>query len=160
MTMQDGLWGGTAAQQRHDKAYFLDLLGDSHHGLGCYEAAIEAYQQASQAFSEQGAHCSSALCLLKIAENHLCLDEPWHAVGYLAACVPLLRDLGLVRHMALAQRRLDACQAELAGVGLLGEERAGRPAVGSAAAVPPGQCKHCRPSETTRVDSWYGRDKR
>ncbi len=125
MTMQDGLRGGTAAQRRHDKAYFLDLLGDSHHGLGCYEAAIEAYQRASQAFSEQGAHCSSALCLLKIAENHLCLDEPWHAVGYLTACLPLLRDLGLVRHMALAQRQLDSCQAELAGVRLLGDGRAG-----------------------------------
>ena len=159
MTMQDGLWGGTAAQQRHDKAYFLDLLGDSHHGLGCHEAAIEAYQQASQAFTEQGAHCSSALCLLKIAESHLCLDEPWHAVGYLEACLPLLRDLGLVRHMTLAQRRLDACQAELAEARLLGEGRAGlRPAEPPPSR--PGQCKHCRPSEATRVDSWYARDKR
>ena len=125
MTTQDGLWGGTAARPPHDKAYFLDLLGDSHHGLGSYDAAIEAYQQASQAFKEQGAHCSSALCLLKIAESHLCLDEPWHAVGYLEACLPLLRDLGLARHLSLAQRLLDACQAELAEACLLGEGRVG-----------------------------------
>ncbi len=131
MTMQQGLWGlgglkgGPAVRQVHDKAYFLDLLGDSHNGLGCYGAAIEAYQQASQAFRAQGAHCSYALCLLKIAENHLCLDEPWHAVGYLEACLPLLRDLGLTRHESLAQRQLDACQAALAEARLLGEGRVG-----------------------------------
>jgi hypothetical protein len=40
MTTQEGLEAlgmGTAA--RHDRAYFLDLLGDSHNGLGRYEAA-------------------------------------------------------------------------------------------------------------------------
>ena len=112
-------------RQLHDKAYFLDLLGDSHNGLGSYAAAIEAYQQASQAFKAQEAHCSYALCLLKIAENHLCLDEPWHAVGYLEACLPLLRDLGLTRHEGLARQQLDAGAAELAGACLLGEGRAG-----------------------------------
>ena len=156
--MQDGLWGGTAARQQHDRAHYLDLLGDSHHGLGRYGAAIEAYQQASRAFTEQAADCSSALCLLKIAESHLCLDEPWHAVGYLEACLPLLRDLGLVRYLALAQGMLDASQAELAGTHLFGEGRAG--AVAGTVAVPPGQRKHCRPSQATRVDSWYARDKR
>jgi tetratricopeptide (TPR) repeat protein len=131
MTMQEGLWEfgefgvGPTVRRLHDKAYFLDLLGDSHNGLGCYGSAIEAYEQASQAFRAQGEHCSYALCLLKIAENHLCLDEPWHAVGYLEACLSLLRDLGLTRYESLAQRRLDACQAALAEAGLLGEGRAG-----------------------------------
>jgi hypothetical protein len=32
--------------QLHDKAYVLDLLGDSHHGLGRHEAASKAYRQA------------------------------------------------------------------------------------------------------------------
>jgi tetratricopeptide (TPR) repeat protein len=128
MTMQEGLRGlrgGPAVRQLHDKAYFLDLLGDSHNGLGSYAAAIEAYQQASQAFKAQEAHCSYALCLLKIAENHLCLDEPWHAVGYLEACVPLLRELGLARYESLARRQLDACQAALAEARLPWEGRVG-----------------------------------
>jgi hypothetical protein len=34
---------GTAA--RHDRAYFLDLFGDSQAGLGRYEEAIEAYRE-------------------------------------------------------------------------------------------------------------------
>jgi hypothetical protein len=129
MTMQESLWGlraGTVGQQLHDKTYFLDLLGDSHNGLGHPEAAIEAYRQAAEGFRAQGAHCSYALCLFKIADSHLALGEPWHAVGYLEACLPLLRDLGMTRHETLAQEQLEACQAELAGARLLGERRAGQ----------------------------------
>jgi tetratricopeptide (TPR) repeat protein len=114
MTMQESLWGGTAGRQRHDRAYFLDLLGDSHYGLGRYEAAIEAFREAAERFRAQGAQCSYALSLFKIADCHLSLGEPWHAVGYLEACLPLLRDLGLTRHQTLAQDQRDACQAELA----------------------------------------------
>ena len=105
------------------------MLGDSHKGLGHAEAAIEAYRQAAEGFRAQGAQCSYALCLFKIADSHLSLGEPWHALGYLEACLPLLRDLGLTRHEALARQQLDACQAELAGsAGLLGEGRAAGPA--------------------------------
>jgi hypothetical protein len=127
--MQEGLWGlraGTVGQQLHDKTYFLDLLGDSHNGLGHPEAAIEAYRQAAEGFRAQGAQCSYALCLFKIADSHLALGEPWHAVGYLEACLPLLRDLGMTRHETLAQEQLEACQAELAGARLPGEGRAGQ----------------------------------
>jgi len=129
MTTQEGpgaLGLGTAARQLHNRAYFLDLLGDSHNGLGCYEAAIAAYRQAAQEFEAQGAQCSYALCLLKIADSYLSLHEPWHAIGYLMACLPLMRELGLVRHEVLAQQRLAACQAELAQAYLLGEGRVGR----------------------------------
>ena len=129
MTTQENVqdfWGGPAGRQPHDKAYFLDLLGDSHTGLGCHEAAIEAYRQAAEGFRAQGAQCSYALCLFKIADSHLALGEPWHAVGYLEACLPLLRDLGMTRHETLAQEQLEACQAELAGARLLGEGRVGQ----------------------------------
>ena len=125
MTAQDDVPGGTAGRQ-HDRAYFLDLLGDSHSGLGRYQAAIEAYQQAADGFRAEGARCSAALCLFKIAECHLALGEPWHAIGYLEACLPLLHDLGLTRHETLARDQLEACQAELAGALLLGEGRAGQ----------------------------------
>jgi tetratricopeptide (TPR) repeat protein len=127
MAMQEGLGGlrdpgtGAAARQRHARAYHLDLLGDSHNGLGRHEAAIEAYQQAAQGFREQGAQCSYALCLLKIADSYLSLAEPWHAVGYLEACLPLLHDLGLRRHEVRAQDQLARCRAGLAAVRLLGE---------------------------------------
>jgi tetratricopeptide (TPR) repeat protein len=137
MTMQEGLAAlglGTAARQLHNRAYFLDLLGDSHTGLGRHEAAIEAYRQAAQGFEAQGAPCSYALCLLKIADSYLSLDEPWHAIGYLEACLPLLRELGLVRHESLAQNQLAACQIELARAHLLGET--GRPALRPSAADP------------------------
>jgi tetratricopeptide (TPR) repeat protein len=120
MTMQEGsraLGEGAVSRQRQDRAYFLDLLGDSQGGLGRYEAAIEAYQQAAQAFEAQGARCSYALCLLKIADGYLALHEPWHAIGYLDACLPLLQDLGLTRHVSLAQGQLTGCQAKLARVG-------------------------------------------
>jgi tetratricopeptide (TPR) repeat protein len=133
MTMQEGLPGflgpraGTSGRPSRDKAYFLNLLGDGHSGLGHAEAAIEAYRQAAEEFRAQGAQCSYALCLFKIADGHMSLGEPWHALGYLEACLPLLRDLGLTRHETLAQHQLDACQAELAGARLLGG-RAGRPA--------------------------------
>ena len=128
MTIQEGLQdpAGTAGRQPHEAAYFLDLLGDGHQGLGHPEAAIEAYRQAAEGFRAQGAECSYALCLFKTADSYLSLGEPWHAVGYLEACLPLLRDLGLTRHEGRAQQRLDACQAELAEARLLGEGRAGR----------------------------------
>ena len=128
MIMQEGPRApgeGAANRQRQDRAYFLDLLGDSQDGLGRHEAAIEAYRQAAQAFEAQGARCSYALCLLKIAGSYLSLHEPWHAIGYLEACLPLLRELGLARHFDLAQGQLTACHAELAQVGLLGEGWAG-----------------------------------
>jgi tetratricopeptide (TPR) repeat protein len=127
MTTQEGLGAlglGTAA--RHDRAYFLDLLGDSHTGLGRYEAAIEAYRDAAQGFEADGAPCSRALCLVKIADSYMSLHEPWNALGYLEVCLPLLRELGLVRHFSLAQDQLAACRAELARTHLLGEGR-GRP---------------------------------
>ena len=121
MTAQEGMPGSgvsTAGRPPHEVAYFLDLLGDSHHGLGHCEAAIEAYRQAAEAFRAQGAQCSYALCLFKIAESHLSLGEPWHALGYLEACLPLLDELGLTRHQTLARQRLARCQAELAGARL------------------------------------------
>src|SRR5262249_49129034 len=130
MTMREGSqdsWGGTAGRPLHDKAYFLNLLGDSHCGLGRHEAAIEAYRQAAEGFRSQGAQCSYALCLLKIADSHLSLGEPWHAFGYRRAALPLLHELGLPRHESLARQQLAHCQAELAGVPLLmlGKGRAG-----------------------------------
>jgi tetratricopeptide (TPR) repeat protein len=112
--MLDGVGVGDCRPAARDKAYLLDLLGDCHNGLGRHDAAIEAYQQASQLLLAQGAPCSYALCLFKIAENHLDLAEPWHAVGYLEACLPLLRDLGLTRHEILAERQLARCRAGLA----------------------------------------------
>jgi tetratricopeptide (TPR) repeat protein len=124
--MQGGLGTlglGTAA--RRDRAYFLDLLGDALSGLGRYEEAIEAYREAAQGFQARGAPSSHALCLFKIADRYLSLREPWHAQGYLEACLPLLRELGLVRYFSLAQDQLAACQAELAP--LPGEGRHGRP---------------------------------
>jgi hypothetical protein len=44
------------------------------------------------------------------------------AIGYLEACLPLLRDLGLTRHEGLAREQLDAGAADAC---LLGEGRAG-----------------------------------
>jgi tetratricopeptide (TPR) repeat protein len=129
MTMQEALGLGTVA--RRDRAYFLDLLGDSLAGLGRYETAIEAYREAAQAFEAQDAPCSRALGLFKIADCYLSLREPWHALGYLEACLPLLREQGLVRYFSLAQDQLAACRAELAplpGEGRHGQARSSRPA--------------------------------
>jgi tetratricopeptide (TPR) repeat protein len=161
MTTQEG-WqdssGGPARRRLHDTAYFLDLLGDSHNGLGRYEAAIEAYRQAAEGFRSQGAECSYALCLFKVADSHLSLGEPWHALGYLQACLPLLHELGLIRHETLAREQLAHCQAELTGVRLLGEGRAGpRPTAPHGHPAPktpgpraPGQPKHCVLCESSR----------
>jgi len=128
MTMQEG-WqdssGGPGRRHLHDKAYFLDLLGDGHHGLGRHDAAIEAYRQAAEGFRSQGAQCSYALCLFKVADSHLSLGEPWHALGYLEACLPLLHELGLTRHETLARQQLAHCQAELTAALLLRKRRAG-----------------------------------
>lgn len=106
--------GGAATGQLLDKAYFLDLLGDSHNGLGRHGAAIEAYRQAAKGFRAQDAQCSYALCLFKIADSYLSLHEPWHAVSYLELCLPLLRELGLTRHEALAREHLARCQSAFA----------------------------------------------
>ena len=114
-------WRGPAGRQPHDQAYFLNLLGDSHTGLGRHEAAIEAYRQAAEEFRSSGAHCSYALCLWKVAESHLSLGEPWHALGYLEASLPLLHELGLTRHEALARDQLAQCRSELTGARLTTE---------------------------------------
>jgi tetratricopeptide (TPR) repeat protein len=148
MTTQEDVqdsWGGSAGRQLHDKAYFLDLLGDSHTGLGRHEAAIEAFRQAAEGFKSEGAHCSYALCLFKVAGSHLSLGEPWHALGYLQACLPLLHELGLTRHETLAREQLAHCQSALAGARLLTGGR---------------EPKQCRRISATRVDSCYARDRR
>lgn len=155
MTTQEGLEAlglGTAA--RHDRVHFLDLLGDSHAGLGRYEAAIEAYRDAAQGFEADGAPCSRALCLFKIADSYMSLHEPWHALGYLEVCLPLLRELGLVRHFSLAQDQLAACRAELAQARLPGEGRDGQ----SSRAAPPGQVSTVAAGQG--VDSGYARYRR
>jgi len=153
--MQEGLRAlgeGAASGQRQDRAYFLDLLGDSQGGLGRYEAAIDAYRQAAQGFEGQGARCSYALCLFKIAGCYLSLHEPWHAIGYLEACLPLLQELGLTRHFSLAQGQVTACRAKLAQVGLVGR---GRPAA-RGRSVRPGQPV----AAGQEVDSRYARYRR
>ena len=134
------------------RAYFLNLLGDSHSGLGRHEAAVAAYRQAADAFKAQGASCSYALCLLKTAESYVSLGEPWHAVGYLEACLPLLRKLGLARHEAIAERQLAACQAGLAHARLLGEGRAG-PRAGLPRPSRPASKNTVAGDRQTRVDS-------
>jgi tetratricopeptide (TPR) repeat protein len=106
--------GGAATRQLLDRSYFLDLLGDSHNGLGRHGAAIEAYREAAEGFREQGAQCSYALCLFKIADSYLSLREAWRAVSFLELSLPLLRELGLRRHEALAQEHLESCRAVLA----------------------------------------------
>jgi tetratricopeptide (TPR) repeat protein len=148
MTTRDGAQdssGGPAGQQPRDKAYFLNLLGDSHTGLGRHEAAIEAYRQAAEEFKSQEAHCSYALCLWKVARGHLSLGEPWHALGYLEASLPLLHELGLTRHAALAREQLARCRSELAGVRLL---TAGE------------RSETMSPDIRDKVDSCYARDRR
>ncbi len=103
--------GGAALRQLVDEAYFLDVLGDSRGGLGRHAAAIAAYRQAAKGFREQGAQNSYALCLFKIADSYLSLSERRKAVRYLELCLPLLRELGLSRHEALAREHLATCQA-------------------------------------------------
>jgi tetratricopeptide (TPR) repeat protein len=151
-----GLEDGTARRQPQDRAYFLDLLGDSHTGLGRPEAAVEAYRQAADAFKAQGAPCSYALCLLKTADSYVSLGEPWHAIGYLKACLPLLRELGLVRHEAVAQHQLSACQAGLAHARLLGEGRAG-PRADLRGRPRPASRNSVAGDRRTKVDSYYAR---
>jgi len=159
MTMQEGsraLGEGTGADRQQDRAYFLDLLGDSLDGLGRYEAAIEAYRQAAQELKARGAQCSYALCLLKIADNYLSLHQPWHAIGYLEACAPLLRELGLARHVRHAHHQLAACQAELAQVRFIGDRQAGprrdgaRPAHPATSAPPPQAARPAPPPQASR----------
>jgi len=170
MTMPDSFWAGAgsegssadepAGRQAQDRAYFLDLLGDSHLGLGRHEAAIEAYREAADGFRSRQAQCSHVLCLFKIAASYMSLGEPWHAHGYLEACLPLLGELGLTRHERLARRQLEACQAALTGVGLA------RGASGGSSPPEPtergrgrGQPKHSRCRRAATVDSCYARDR-
>jgi tetratricopeptide (TPR) repeat protein len=92
-----------------DRAYFLDILGDSHNSLGRHRAAIEVYRQAAQAFRQQNAATAYALCLFKIAEGYRSLGEAGQAVSYLEACLPLLGELGLGSVEKLARSELTAC---------------------------------------------------
>jgi tetratricopeptide (TPR) repeat protein len=157
MTTQEGrlaaLGVGAGARQPQDRAYFLDLLGDSHSGLGRYEAAIDAYRQAAQEFQAQRARCSHALCLLKIADCYLALDEPWHAIGYLEACLPRLRELSLVRQEDHAVAQLAACRAGLAEARLPGQRLPGErlPRPGARSPRAPGQEVHSRHARCRRT---------
>ncbi len=128
-------WGGPAGRQPHDQAYFLNLLGDSHTGLGRHEAAIEAYRQAAEAFKSQGAHCSYALCLWKVAERHLSLGEPWHALG-----------LPRGQPSAAARAGTDPARGARARAADAVPVRAGRRALKGS-----GERKHCRRIPATRA---------
>jgi tetratricopeptide (TPR) repeat protein len=93
-----------------DRAYFLDILGDSHNSLGRHRAAIEVYRQAAQAFQQQDTQVAYALCLLKIAQSYRSLDQAEQAAGYLESCLPLLRELGLSGAEQVALSELAACR--------------------------------------------------
>jgi tetratricopeptide (TPR) repeat protein len=101
---------GPADVRPLDRAYFLDVLGDSHNSLGRHRAAIEVYRQAAQAFQQQNTQIAYALCLLKIAQAYRSLDQAEQAAGYLEICLPLLRELGLGGAEQVALSELAACR--------------------------------------------------
>jgi DNA-binding MarR family transcriptional regulator len=83
MTIPERVGVGPAVRQLQDKAYFLDLLGDSHNGLGHPDAAIEAYQQAAQGFKEQGSRCCSPVTRNSLSISWTHLTSGWPKPAYL-----------------------------------------------------------------------------
>lgn len=92
------------------EGYFFDVLGDSHSGLGRHDEAIEAYCRAVAGFHAEGTEHAYVHCLLKIAVNYRALGKESHAVRYLQACLPLIRELRLVGYEEIALRELAACE--------------------------------------------------
>jgi hypothetical protein len=121
----------------------------SDSGLGNYPATIETYQQTADRFRAEGARCSVALCLFKIAECQLPRGEPWHAIGYLAACPPFLHVMGLTGHETLTRNQLEPCQTELTRKHSLGS--GGPPAAPIELGGFAQPAEHCRSTGATRV---------
>jgi hypothetical protein len=100
-----------------NQGYYLDLIGDSHGILGRHEEAVEAYCRAVLEFHACGTEHAYAICLLKIAISYRALRLDRYALRYLAACMPLLRELGLAEQELVALRELAACQVQCSYAG-------------------------------------------
>lgn len=92
------------------EAYFLDLLGDAYNGLGRYDEAIVALSEAATAFAEHRAQGAHAVCLFKLAQSYLAIDQSEQAARCLEQCLPIFRDLGLPDHEEQALRALEGCR--------------------------------------------------
>jgi tetratricopeptide (TPR) repeat protein len=92
------------------EGYFLDVLGDAYGMLGRHEEAIEAYCRAVDSFHAEGTEHAYVYCLLKIAVSYRALGREAHAVRYLQACLPLIRELRLAGYEEIALRELAACE--------------------------------------------------
>lgn len=86
------------------------MLGDSHSMLGRHSEAIEAYRRAITDLHAEGTEHAYVYCLLKIAICYRALGKKSHAVRYLQACLPLIRELRLVGYEETALRELAACE--------------------------------------------------
>lgn len=92
------------------EGYFFDMLGDSHSVLGRHSEAIEAYRHAVADLHAQETEHAYVHCLLKIAICYRALGKKSHAVRYLQACLPLIRELRLAGYEETALRELAACE--------------------------------------------------
>jgi len=93
-----GVLGWAGGRQLHDKAYFLDLLGDGQTGLGRHEAAIEAYRQAAEGFKSQGGALLRRLVPAQGGGQLPVPRRPWTRSRLPPGLPPLLHELGLTRH--------------------------------------------------------------
>jgi len=110
----------------HDKAILPQPASRQLPGLGRHElpSRLPAKRRRN---SGPSTHCFlSLVCLFKVADGHLSpWAEPWHALGYLQACLRLLHELYCQR-TNFARSVWSTVQSALAlGSGLLtGGERA------------------------------------
>lgn len=87
----------------------LGLLGDACHGLGRYEEAARALQEALPIFRDHSNRRHHALCLLKLGYAYKCLSLDQRAAGYLWESLRLFGELRLPQY----ERRAHDALSEL-----------------------------------------------
>jgi tetratricopeptide (TPR) repeat protein len=77
------------------QALAMGMLGDAYYGLGRYQDAMTAFEQALPVFRDHFIRRFQAVCLFKLGCVHAATNNPGQAERFLRDSLPIFRELRL-----------------------------------------------------------------
>ena len=97
------------------EALSMAVLGDAYHGLGRFEDAVSAFEQALPVFRDHFIRRFQAVCLFKLGCAHAAMGNPMQANRSLRESLPIFRELRLPAYEESVREALRALRPTLTG---------------------------------------------
>jgi DNA-binding SARP family transcriptional activator/DNA-binding XRE family transcriptional regulator len=97
------------------EALSMCVLGDAYHGLGRFEDAVAAFEQALPVFRDHFIRRFHAVCLFKLGCAHAAMGNPMQANRSLRESLPIFRELRLPAYEESVREALRALRPTLTG---------------------------------------------